>query len=73
MRLQACASAGAAASYQLAQIPAPSTLPFDPRAMLAIGAVLVILMALKKIFDTPSRTYDPQNPNVGDEYDSWTE
>ena len=73
MRLQACASARAAASYQLAQISAPSTLPFDPRTMLAIGAVLVILMALKKVFDTPSRTYDPQNPNVGDEYDSWTE
>ena len=73
MRLQAYASATAAASYQLAQISAPSTLSFDPRAMFAIGAVLVILMALKKLFDTPSRTYNPQNPNVGDEYDSWTE
>ncbi|CAK0756391.1 hypothetical protein CVIRNUC_002451 [Coccomyxa viridis] len=70
---QACASTGAAASYKLAQISAPSTLPFDPRTMIAIGAVIVILMALKKVFDTPSRTYDPQNPNVGDEYDSWTE
>ena len=41
--------------------------------MLAIGAVVVVVVALKKVFDTPSRTYDPQNPNVGDEYDSWTE
>ena len=71
--MQACASAGAAAPYQLAQISAPTNIPLDPRAMLAIGAVLVMVMALKKIFDTPSRTYDPQNPNVGDEYDSWTE
>lgn len=31
------------------------------------------MLAIKKIFDTPSRTYDPNNPNVGDEYDSWTE
>jgi hypothetical protein len=71
--MQACASAGAAASYQLAQISATSTANFDPRIMVTIGAVLVVVMALKKLFDTPSRTYDPDNPNVGDEYDSWTQ
>jgi hypothetical protein len=71
--MQACASAGAAASYHLAQISATSTANFDPRIMVTIGAVLVIVMALKKVFDTPSRTYNPDNPNVGDEYDSWTQ
>ena len=71
--MQACASAGAAASYQVAQISATSTASFDPRIMVAIGTVLVIVMALKKVFDTPSRTYDPDNPNVGEEYDSWTQ
>ena len=70
--LQACPSAGAAASYQLAQISA-SSMPFDPRIMVTIGAVLVIVMELKKVFETPSRTYDPDNPNVGEEYDSWTQ
>ena len=48
-------------------------MPFDPRIMVTIGAVLVIVMALKKVFDTPSRTYDPDKPNVGEEYDSWTQ
>lgn len=71
--MQTCASAGAAASYQLAQISAISAASFDPRLMATIGAVLVIVIALKKVFDTPSRTYDPDNPNVGDEYDSWTQ
>ncbi|CAL5227341.1 g10286 [Coccomyxa viridis] len=71
--MQTCASAGAAASYQVAQISATSVASFDPRLMVSIGAVLVIVVALKKVFDTPSRTYDPDNPNVGEEYDSWTQ
>ena len=71
--LQACASAGAAATYQLAQISSASTASFDPRIMVTIGAIMVIVLALKKVFDTPSRTYDPDNPNVGEEYDSWTQ
>ncbi len=29
-----------------------------------------MFFAIKKIFDTPSRTY---KENVGDEYDSWTD
>ena len=73
LHMQTCASAGAAASYQVAQISATSAASFDPRLMATIGAVLVIFIALKKVFDTPSRTYDPDNPNVGEEYDSWTQ
>lgn len=73
VNMQNCASAGASASYQLAQISASSAASFDPRVMITIGAVLVIVIALKKVFDTPSRTYDPDNPNVGEEYDSWTQ
>lgn len=46
----------------------------SPAASLALAALaaLVAVLAIKKVFDTPSRTYDPANPNVGDEYDAWT-
>ena len=37
----------------------------------ALAAVAAFLL-VKKVFDTPSRKYDPANPNVGDEYDAWT-
>ena len=40
---------------------------------LAWLGLLVLAFAVKRVFDTPSRTYDPANPNVGDEYDAWTE
>ncbi|CAL8466623.1 g6159 [Coccomyxa elongata] len=70
---QCCASAGAVASYQLAQISSIPATSFDPRLLAILGGVAVFVLAIKKIFDTPSRTYDPNNPNVGDEYDSWTE
>ena len=42
------------------------------RAAALLGASGVALGAygIKKIYDTPSRTYDN---NVGDEYDSWTQ
>ena len=36
-------------------------------------AVLLLAFVVKKTLDTPSRTYDPNNPNVGHEYDVWTE
>eukprot|EP00882_Tetradesmus_deserticola_P026920 GHRQ01029741.1.p1 GENE.GHRQ01029741.1~~GHRQ01029741.1.p1 ORF type:complete len:210 (+),score=51.78 GHRQ01029741.1:91-720(+) len=34
------------------------------------GGVALALLALKRVYDTPSRAY---NNNVGDEYDAWTE
>jgi hypothetical protein len=70
--LQSTCSADAAASYYLASLTLPSGASFDPRVMVTIASVLVVVLAIKKVFDTPSRTYDPANPNVGDEYDSWT-
>lgn len=53
-------------SQQLAQL--------SPAVSLALSALAVVaaFLFVKKIFDTPSRTYDPANPNVGGEYDAWT-
>lgn len=34
-----------------------------------IAGIVVLFFIIKKVFDTPSRTY---KENVGDEYDSWT-
>lgn len=39
---------------------------------LSVAAAFAAFLLVKKIFDTPSRKYDPANPNVGDEYDAWT-
>lgn len=61
------------ASYQLAQISSIPSTSVDPRLLAILAGIAVFVLAVKKIFDTPSRTYDPSNPNVGDEYDSWTE
>lgn len=39
-----------------------------------IGVLAVLALAfawLKKTLDTPSRKYNYENPNVGDEYDAW--
>ena len=38
------------------------------------GSLLAVIVAavIKKLLDTPSRKYDPANPNVGSEYDAWT-
>lgn len=41
-----------------------------PTLSLILGGLVLGGYAVKKTFDTPSRTY---NENVGDEYDSWTE
>lgn len=52
----------------------PQGLPgVDPVVLGAIAGAVLVVLGLKKIFDTPSRTYDPENPNVGHEYDAWTE
>lgn len=42
----------------------------DPTVVLAVAVFGLIALAIKKVFDTPSRTYDN---NVGEEYDAWTE
>lgn len=73
LQRQCCASAGAVASYQLAQISSIPSTSVDPRLLAILAGIAVFVLAVKKVFDTPSRTYDPSNPNVGDEYDSWTE
>jgi hypothetical protein len=46
----------------------------SPAVSLAISvlAAVAAFLLVKKVFDTPSRKYDPANPNVGDEYDAWT-
>lgn len=42
----------------------------NPSIVLVVAFVGLMVLALKKVFDTPSRTYDN---NVGQEYDAWTE
>lgn len=46
----------------------------SPAVSLAISVLVAVaaFLLVKKVFDTPSRKYDPANPNVGDEYDAWT-
>lgn len=41
-----------------------------PTAALAVGGLALAAYAVKRVFDTPSRTYDQ---NVGQEYDAWTD
>ncbi len=51
----------------------PATLP--PALIPGLAAALALTTAallVKRVFDTPSRPYDPDNPNVGAEYDAWT-
>lgn len=42
-----------------------------PRLLAVIAGIGVLIAILKKILDTPSRTYDPNNPNVAQSYDTW--
>lgn len=42
----------------------------SPTLILAAAGLGLLAIAIKKLFDTPSRTYDG---NVGQEYDAWTE
>jgi MPBQ/MSBQ methyltransferase len=57
-------------------VPTPTSTPTIgplaplPTAALLLGGLALAGYGVKKIFDTPSRTYDA---NVGQEYDAWTE
>ena len=59
-----------------ADTPSPEALSAKANApvplsyIAAAAGVALTFLALKKIFDTPSRAY---KENVGDEYDSWTD
>ena len=65
----ALAAAAESAKAVLAPLlAAPAAL----QAAAAAGVVLALAAIVKRILDTPSRTYDPSNPNVGTEYDAWT-
>jgi len=73
-RAQAACRAGPTVdAFQAAPPALRSPLSVDPR-LLALAAGLVLLaLAVKRLLDTPSRAYNPDAPNVGDEYDSWTQ
>jgi MPBQ/MSBQ methyltransferase len=62
------------ASYEVAEAAsaAPPSIAssINPTTLAIAGAVALGAYGIKKIYDTPSRTY---NNNVGDEYDSWTQ
>lgn len=49
-----------------------SPLLASPAGVAAVVGAVVVALAVKKVLDTPSRKYDPANPNVGSEYDAWT-
>ena len=59
-----------------AEVPRPNApsagpnSPFQIPHLVAVLGLALVFFAIKKIFDTPSRTY---KENVGDEYDSWTD
>lgn len=42
-----------------------------PAILAVVAGFLLLVLAVKKILDTPSRKYDPDNPNVGESYDAW--
>jgi MPBQ/MSBQ methyltransferase len=63
----------------IAAAPAAAAAPLDGGAAAwsnlvpaaaATAAALALALAVKRVYDTPSRAYDR---NVGDEYDAWTE
>jgi MPBQ/MSBQ methyltransferase len=61
---EACSS-----SQQVAEAPTSlASSSYTPWAV--AGGVALALLALKRVYDTPSRSY---NNNVGDEYDAWTD
>lgn len=61
-----CSSAQVA---EVAVVQLPQQLP--PTVLLALAGIAIIALAIKKLLDTPSRKYDPNNPNVGQSYDTW--
>eukprot|EP00775_Hariotina_reticulata_P000164 gene164-349_t len=63
--------AEACCSQQAADTSSPlaaTSTSYTPWAV--AGGIALALLALKQVYDTPSRSYDN---NVGDEYDAWTE
>lgn len=62
------AASSIAVSSPSPPLPTP-TYPL-PTPALVLGGLVLAGYGIKKIFDTPSRTYDA---NVGEEYDAWTE
>jgi MPBQ/MSBQ methyltransferase len=60
----------AAAPAPAAAATAAPSLDNLPTAAVAAGAAVALALAVKRVYDTPSRAYDR---NVGDEYDAWTE
>lgn len=66
-RLTKCTASIQPITTIAAAIPGGLTLP---QLVGVLGAVAALVLLLKRIYDTPSRTYDE---NVGDEYDAWAE
>lgn len=42
-----------------------------PPVLAVVAGFALLVLAIKKLLDTPSRKYDPDNPNVGESYDTW--
>ena len=64
------ARAAAAPPPQADTAAAAPLLGPTPLAALLLGGALLAGYGIKKVYDTPSRSYDQ---NVGQEYDAWTE
>lgn len=64
------AAAAAAPQPQADAATAAGPLGISPVGALLVGGAVLGAYGIKKVFDTPSRTYDQ---NVGQEYDAWTE
>ena len=75
LTLHAQAGCCATPTLQAMQATPPTSLPLgvDPRLLALVGGLVLLAAAVKKLLDTPSRTYNSDAPNVGDEYDSWTQ
>ena len=66
---QGCRRARSARTVRVAAASFP--VPVSPQVIGIFAAVALLVLAIKKVLDTPSRTYDPENPNVGESYDDW--
>lgn len=75
LALHAQAGCCATPTLQAMQATPPASLPLgvDPRLLALVGGLVLLAAAVKKLLDTPSRAYNPDAPNVGDEYDNWTQ
>ena len=54
----------------IATITPKANFPIPLSVLAAIAGVALLVIAIKRVFDTPSRAY---KENVGQEYDSWTD